>query len=33
LPGPPSFRLVHVKGSHSLSTRVIHLHHANPDDF
>jgi 3',5'-cyclic AMP phosphodiesterase CpdA len=32
-PGPPSFRLVHVQGLHSLSTRVIHLHHANPEDF
>jgi 3',5'-cyclic AMP phosphodiesterase CpdA len=31
-PGPPSFRLVHVKGD-SLSTRVMHLHHDNPDDF
>lgn len=30
--GPPSFRLVHVKGDH-LSTRVIHLHHDNLDDF
>jgi Icc protein len=32
-PGPPSFRLVHVKGLHSLSTRVMHLHHHHPDDF
>lgn len=31
-PGPPSFRLVHVKGT-SLSTRVIHLHYDKPDDF
>ncbi len=31
-PGPPSFRLVHVKGL-SLSTRVIHLHYDNPDEF
>ncbi|WP_089718186.1 metallophosphoesterase [Candidatus Entotheonella palauensis] len=30
--GPPSFRLVHVKGD-SLSTRVIHLHHDQPDEF
>ncbi len=32
-PGPPSFRLVHVQGLRDLSTRVIHLHHDNPDDF
>ena len=32
LPGPPSFRLVRVKGR-DLSTRVIHLHHDSPDDF
>jgi Icc protein len=32
-PGPPSFRLVHVKGMRHLSTRVIHLHHDHPDDF
>jgi 3',5'-cyclic-AMP phosphodiesterase len=31
-PGPPSFRLVHVKGL-SLSTRVIHLHHQDLDAF
>ncbi len=30
--GPPSFRLVHVKGD-QLSTRVIHLHHENSDEF
>jgi Icc protein len=32
LPGPPGFRLVHIKGQ-ELSTRVIHLHGQDEDGF